>query len=384
MTFDAAGRLLTQVDPRGHAGGADPALFRTTYVHDDADHLTSVTDALGHVTSAAFDAAGNLESVTDANNHATTYAYDAANHLTSVTDAAEQDDVVRRTTTVAMSRHGPIRTTHVTSWTYDLANRVTTETDPLGPRPDDRLRRRQATRRPGSTPMARRRPSRYDALNRLSSITYALPSTPAVGFTYDANGNRTSMTDGAGTESYQFDALDRLIGVTRGADSFAYTYDAAGNVLTRQYPGGPTTTYTYDDDGRMASASTPGARCGPGRHRRPIGPDRSRPPPRSAAPGSISPGPPRPTTSGSRATRSGATVRYVRPRSVTVGSVSHQRHRARRQHDLHLQGQRDRRGRQGIGPVGCGRGHHATSPATPSRRSCPSGVSRDRLRAGTA
>jgi len=67
------------------------------------------------------------------------------------------------------------------------------------------------------------------------------------------------MSDGAGTETYTYDELDRLRTVSRGTDQFAYTFDAAGNLLSRTYPDGTVTSYTYDDDGRMASATSGGA-----------------------------------------------------------------------------------------------------------------------------
>lgn len=85
----------------------------------------------------------------------------------------------------------------------------------------------------------------YDALNRLTGITYAAVSTPPVTFAYDADGNRTAMTDGAGTESFAYDALSRLTSDTRGTDSFGYTFDSAGNLLTRTYPDGTVTTASF-------------------------------------------------------------------------------------------------------------------------------------------
>jgi RHS repeat-associated protein len=79
-------------------------------------------------------------------------------------------------------------------------------------------------------------------------------STPAVTYGYDANGNRTSMVDGAGTETYAFDVLNRLTGVTRGSDTFTYGYDAAGNITSRTYPGQTAQIFVYDD-GRLTSAN---------------------------------------------------------------------------------------------------------------------------------
>ncbi len=52
----------------------------------------------------------------------------------------------------------------------------------------------------------------YDVLGRLASIGYS-DATPDVTFTYDANDNRTQVTDGSGTETYAYDALNSLTNV---------------------------------------------------------------------------------------------------------------------------------------------------------------------------
>lgn len=81
-------------------------------------------------------------------------------------------------------------------------------------------------------------------------------------FAYDANGNRTEMTDGQGTESYGYDALDRLTSVTRGADVFSYGYDPASNLTGRTYPDGTVFSYAFDDDGRLSSLTVGGQTTG--------------------------------------------------------------------------------------------------------------------------
>lgn len=96
----------------------------------------------------------------------------------------------------------------------------------------------------------------YDVLNRLTSIDYA-DTTPDVAFTYDANGNRTQMTDGAGSETYVYDTLNRLTSVTRGSDVFSYAYDLV-NLVQATYPGQPAVSYAYDDDERLQSAGPSG------------------------------------------------------------------------------------------------------------------------------
>ena len=45
-----------------------------------------------------------------------------------------------------------------------------------------------------------------------------------------------------------------MTSLTRGADTFAYEYDAASNLTKRTYPGSVVTSYTYDNDERLATA----------------------------------------------------------------------------------------------------------------------------------
>ncbi|MGC8634204.1 MAG: RHS repeat-associated core domain-containing protein [Candidatus Limnocylindrales bacterium] len=256
MTYDPVGRLLTRVDPRGNVAGGNPAQYTTGFAYEAANDLVATTDPLGHVTRTAYDPAGNRTSVTDPNGHTTTYGYDAANHLVSVADAL--NDVTRYAydaTNDLASRTDA--NGHVTSYAYDLADRLIKTTDPDGHTwtvAYDPAGNQTGMTDADGNPTA----YTYDALNRLTGISYATGATAPVTYTYDANGNRTSMTDGAGTETFTYDALNRLTSDIRGTSVFRYTYDAAGDLLSRTYPDGTLTSYTYDADGRLASAASGG------------------------------------------------------------------------------------------------------------------------------
>jgi RHS repeat-associated protein len=262
--YDSSGRMTSRVEPRGNVTGGNPPDFTWAYTYDDGDNLRTQTDPLGNMTEWTYDPAGNLASEKDANNRTTSYGYNDADELASVTapdstvtgyDYDEGGNLISRTDAK----------NHVTSYDYDPAGRLSAVTSPLGQLwaysydPVGNVAamvtaRGNATPTPGDGTIV----YSYDALNRLNSIDYS-ESTPDVTFGFDANGNRTQMTDGSGTETYTYDALNRLTGVTRGADSFGYAYDPAGNVTRRTYPDGTLVDYTYDNDGRPATVATGGA-----------------------------------------------------------------------------------------------------------------------------
>ncbi len=107
----------------------------------------------------------------------------------------------------------------------------------------------------------------YDPLYRLTSATYS--SGAEYDYTYDAVGNRQSMTSPDGQLSYTYDAAKRLTGV----GGVAYTWDANGNLtsddvrsytydhgnrLTQVTEGSLTTQFAYNGDGVRASKTVAG------------------------------------------------------------------------------------------------------------------------------
>src|SRR5205823_6521416 len=107
------------------------------------------------------------------------------------------------------------------------------------------------------------------------TITYSAPSgsgitvPAAIGFSYDADGNRTSMTDGSGSSSYAYDQLSRITSETHhfndlaslpssGNYTLTYGYNLAGDVTNVTDPWGTQVGYTYDSAGRLASVTGSG------------------------------------------------------------------------------------------------------------------------------
>lgn len=98
----------------------------------------------------------------------------------------------------------------------------------------------------------------------VNGINYYSPSgvanTPNVSFTYDAVGNRTSMTDGLGSVSYNYNTLSQLSSETRtfnsvGTYTLSYDYNLAGEVTRITDPTNASIYYGHDAAGRVSSVT---------------------------------------------------------------------------------------------------------------------------------
>jgi RHS repeat-associated protein len=284
LAYDAVGRVTSTVDPLGNAPGGVPAEHTTTFGYDNEDRTrfvrlpAPVAGGAQLVTETRYDEVGNPTVRIDANGQVTTYAYDerdglfqvkesptawtdpasppagvitteyaydAAGNLTRLT-RAKGDAANERATDYTFDGRGLVRQetqypswptttpTLVTTNAYDPDGNLTTSVDPLG---------RTAT-------------SGHDALNRRTAIDYADPGTLDVAYGYDANGNRTSMTDGTGVTSYVYDESDRLTSVTSpGPKTVGYRYDLDGNRTKVIYPDSTAVAYTFNKASQLTSLS---------------------------------------------------------------------------------------------------------------------------------
>jgi YD repeat-containing protein len=101
----------------------------------------------------------------------------------------------------------------------------------------------------------------------VAGITYSAPGgitiPAAVGFSYDAVGNRTSMTDGTGSTSYSYDQLSRMTSEMHnitglGVNTISYQYNLANQLTSITNPLNITTSYTHDQTGRLSSVTGAG------------------------------------------------------------------------------------------------------------------------------
>lgn len=112
----------------------------------------------------------------------------------------------------------------------------------------------------GNFPLPCGRNYRYDTLNRLHTLTYN-NQTPNFVFGHDALSRRNSLTRPNSVDtSYAYDPVSRLTSVlhklgTTVLDGATYTYDGAGNRLTRTDKRiGTTLAYGYDNIYQLKTA----------------------------------------------------------------------------------------------------------------------------------
>ena len=98
---------------------------------------------------------------------------------------------------------------------------------------------------------------RYNPRNQLEAVTDISHPERNVTFTYDANGNRLSKTQGGVITTYGWDARDRLLWVKRGGSLVArYDYDAYGRRIEKELFGPHASLTQYVSDGPRIIAET--------------------------------------------------------------------------------------------------------------------------------
>jgi RHS repeat-associated protein len=279
-TYNLTGWLLTKVLPKGNVPGCNcAATYTTKYSYvipgttstDQFGDVQTITDPLGHVTTSGYDADRNMTSVKDANGNLTNYVFDAANELTQVKRADGT------TATTEYNPDGSIldqkdgKGNAIQTYGYDSLARVITARDALGNTTTysyDGAGNQLTKQDPGgncsASPQTGCTTSTYDAANQLTSVSYSDGITPNVtNIAYDADGQRTSLTDGTGNWVWNYDSLHRLTSVTDGNNgtvNYGYTYgsgptyDLKEQVRSITYPNSVgTVTQSWDDAGRLTS-----------------------------------------------------------------------------------------------------------------------------------
>ena len=275
-TYDAASNLTSATDTSGtttftYQANSDwltridyPDGKFFTFEYDAAGRRTRRTDQDGNIEHYAYDSQGRLDQMTDGSDVLIVdYDYDAADHLTRKTlgngvyttyeyDPAGQLThlVNRKADSTVLSRFdytynaSGLRTSMGTlegtwSYGYDASGQLTGVTypdgrvviyvyDPVGNRIeviDDGISTAYAT----------------NDMNQYTAVGEAT-------YTFDADGNMTSKTEGGVTTTYTYDIENCLVGVTTPTDTWTYAYDAFGQRIASTH-NGVTTDYVIDPIG---------------------------------------------------------------------------------------------------------------------------------------
>lgn len=257
--------LASVTDPNGHT---------TLATYDHQGNVTSTTSAMGRTTSATYDSMNDLTSFKDGNGTSTTYTYDTrGNILSQSTPLLQSSPVDYQTVTYTYgdpSQPGDLTSVrdangNTSSYVYDAAGNLVSVTDAAGDRATytyDSLGRPQTMVTPrgnanGADPSQYTASYSYDAAGNRLSVTDPLNRETVS--TYDNDGNLSSIRDAASNQTqYTYDTANELTQITRADGStIKSSYDADGNLASQTDAAQQTTSYGYDALDHQNSATDP-------------------------------------------------------------------------------------------------------------------------------
>lgn len=297
--YDALGRIVENISPRGMETGTnqndfkntiaynslnlpestiDPLGNETSFTYDGMGNVLSSEDALGNVSTYTYDVMGNMLTKTNALQQTVSYHYDNMNRVDSITDAngkvstitydifgqvVETKDVLQRSSKQEWDKSGNLiasidNNDARTEYSYDiLGNLISTKsaTGDISTMSYDVLNRLVSVK----DAEGKESKTEYDALSR--PVKTIKPDQTFVSSTYNSVGNVVSSTDEAGkVRSWEYDSLGRktkYIDETQREES--YTYDAASNLISKTRADGSIVNYVYDTRNLLTTVDYPGA-----------------------------------------------------------------------------------------------------------------------------
>ncbi|MFQ5470058.1 MAG: RHS repeat-associated core domain-containing protein [Gammaproteobacteria bacterium] len=262
----------------------------TTYTYDGQGNISTITNALGHVTTySQYDAHGRPGRVTDPNGLVTAIKYDLQGRQDTVTVGEDiNGSVVGEETNYVYDGVGKLKQvtfangSHIV-YTYDDAHRLTDIEDHLGNRVhytlDDMGNRIKTETFDPQNNLKRLQSAKYNIDNRLEELRNAAatpldvtindPADPANSeprqkfIEYDANGNLILSEDAAGNQIRMgYDALNRMETMTSAvgtpqANTTTYAYDAKDRLVSVTDQKGLVTSYQHDGLGNLLKLTSP-------------------------------------------------------------------------------------------------------------------------------
>jgi RHS repeat-associated protein len=219
--------------------------------YDQKGNLATVTSPVGNMTSVAYTGDQSFASITDPSGNVTGFSYDSTYDQTATTyPNGQQDEYTFDASGRPLTRTN--RRGQTVTFAYGPHNVLATKTLSNGSQVqyayDGHFNVQSVTTSAGATRYS------YDAGDRLASLTN--PDGTSIAYTYNANGQRTSMKDSTNfVTDFSYDQAGRLSAVTSGTGAaiVSYTYDANGRLASKSLGNGTSTNLTYDADGRIAT-----------------------------------------------------------------------------------------------------------------------------------
>lgn len=230
--------------------------------YDNLNRPTQITAPEGNY-AITYDAVGNMTSVNDPNSSALAASFDSLNRPTQLTQTLPNgyNAALRQTFDANGNRTSLATPFGSFSYTYDSLNRMTSETNPFGQTVSftyDSLGRPVRTALPNGTQTS----YAFDTAGQVLQVMHQKTSNQSpvafANYTYDIDGNRTSITDMSGSHTFSYDKLNRLVTANHPSAanlpilSETFTYDTIGNRTSDVLR----TNYVYDAANRLQSDSS--------------------------------------------------------------------------------------------------------------------------------
>jgi len=308
--YDDNGNLSSITDANNHI---------TSYQYNELDLLKSDIDPLNRTTSYEYDLVGNLSKLQYPNGNTVEYDYNNVDRLASIYENGTQKWSFQYDPNGNRTRMTDVVNSLDTNYSYSSANQLSTISYPGGNQVSytydqagkvfavttninssnyahnftyDKINQNIKVSSPNSCTeyifdengnISRVNNGngsysiqQYNSISQMISLRNYAPNgniLSSFSYTYDSNGNCTSVTTSTGTIQYQYDALNRLSQESYpNGKIINYNYDAVGNCLSRMVTinGNSTTTnynydeadqlinvdgqvYTYDDNGNLTN-----------------------------------------------------------------------------------------------------------------------------------
>jgi RHS repeat-associated protein len=244
--INGKGRLCQVIDQTG----------TTTYVYSPKGKLVQedkLVLGVNYTTEYQYDENGNVEVLTYPSGRTVTYVYDNANQVTSVLTTPSSGAQQTVASSISYYPFGSVKSmTHgnglVRTVDHDLQYRVTgIQTGTIQdltyvPDPNGNLQsiinNLDVNKNKGFT---------YDALDRLESATGPWGT---LAWTYDSVGNRQSQTDTSGTAIFTYYTGTNRLESLSGAKTSSFTYDADGNTETED-----SRQFIYNENNRLVQVT---------------------------------------------------------------------------------------------------------------------------------